>query len=80
MKGINFTSLDEVIECYGRENLVAIDNIKQIILYTANRCQPKYVCENETKPGKITAWFLKGETNYVYKKWLANRPAQGAPN
>lgn len=74
MKSINFKSLDEVIECYGRDNIIAIDCLKQIIFYTAHGCQPKFVCENETKPGKIAAWFVKNETNFVYKKWLANKP------
>lgn len=74
MNRIEFRSLDEVIDCYGRENLVAIDCIKQIIFYTAHGCQPKFVCENENKQGKISAWFLKNETSYVYKKWLENRP------
>lgn len=72
MKSIDFKSLDEAIDCYGRENLVAIDCIKQIIFYTRHGCQPKFVWEKETKPGQITAWFLKNETNYVYKKWMAN--------
>lgn len=70
MKMIQFNTLDEAIECYGRENLVPIDNIKQIIAYTSHGCQPKFVFENELKPGKITAWFLKSESAYVYKKWL----------
>lgn len=74
MKQINFSSLDEVIECYGRENIVAIDNIKQIIFYTQHGCQPKFVFENETKPGRISAWFLKNETGFIYKRWLENRP------
>lgn len=74
MKNMTFTSLDEVIACYGRENVVAIDCIKQIIFYTAHGCQPKFVCEHETKPGKISAWFLKAETNWVYKQWLDNKP------
>ena len=74
MTNINFKSLDEVIECYGRENIVAIDNLKQIILYTSHGCQPKFVFENETKPGKITCWFLKSETHFIYKKWLENKP------
>lgn len=74
MKSINFKSLDEVIECYGRENIIAIDCIKQILFYAAHGCQPKFVYENETKPGKIAAWFLKSETNFVYKKWLTNKP------
>lgn len=74
MKIINFKSLDEVIDCYGRENLVAIDNLKQIIFYTKNGCQPKFVRENETKNGKISCWFLKSETSYVYKLWQDSRP------
>lgn len=74
MKNIRFNSLDEAIECYGRENLIAIDNIKQIIFYTSHGCQPKFVFENELKPGKISAWFLKNETNYIYKKWLETAP------
>ena len=72
MKNIKFDSLDEAIECYGRSNLVAIDNIKQIIFYTSHGCQPRFVYENEVKPGKISAWFLKDETNYIYKKWMNN--------
>ena len=74
MKTINFTTLDEVFECYGRENLIAIDCIKQIIFYVTHGCQPKFVYEHENKKGMISAWFLKNETNWVYKKWLDNKP------
>lgn len=74
MRTINFENLEEAIECYGRENLIPIDNLKQVIFYTSHGCQPKFVFENELKPGKITAWFLKGETAYVYKKWCENAP------
>lgn len=73
MKTINFTTLDEVFDCYGRENLVAIDNIHQIIFYTRHGCQPKFVFENEVKQGRLTGWFLKSETNYVYNKWKASQ-------
>ena len=71
---INFDSLEQVFECYGRENLIAIDNLQQIIFYTRNGCQPKFVYEHELKPGKITCWFLKNETNYVHMKWVENKP------
>lgn len=74
MKIIKFDTLDDLIKCYGRENLIAIDNIKQIIFYTKHGCQPEFVCENEIKPGKISAWFLKNETNYVYRRWMTNYP------
>ena len=75
MKIINFKSLDEAIECYGRENLIAIDCIKQIIFYIKHGCQPRFVWENEGKPRRITAWFLKDITYYVYRKWMNNRPS-----
>lgn len=74
MKVIQFESLDEAIECYGRENLIAIDCIKQILFYTSHGCQPKFVWEKEGSPGKLTCWYLKNETSFVYKKWLANKP------
>lgn len=70
MKNIKFESLEECIECYGRGNLVAIDTLSQIIFYTKNGCQPRFVFENESKPGRLTCWFLKDETNFIYKKWL----------
>lgn len=69
MNMIQFDTLDDAIECYGRENLIAIDCIQQIIFYTSHGCQPKFIFENQVKPGKLSAWFLKSETNYVYKKW-----------
>lgn len=69
MKNMSFKTLEECIECYGRENLIAIDNLSQIIFYTKNGCQPRFIYENETKQGKITCWFLKNETLYVYKLW-----------
>lgn len=72
MKATPFSSLEEAITCYGRENLIAIDNIKQMIFYTSHGCQPRFIYENEMKPGKITAWFLKNETNFVYQKWMHN--------
>lgn len=74
MKNINFETLEEAIDCYGRENLIPIDNIKQQIFYAKNGCQPKFIWEKEGTDGRITCWFLKNETNYVYKKWLNNRP------
>lgn len=74
MKNIRFNSLNEAIECYGRENLIPIDCIKQIIFYTQHGCQPKFIFEHETKPGKISAWFLKNETNFVYQKWKDSKP------
>ena len=70
MKNFTFNTLDECIECYGRENLIAIDNLRQIIFYTANGVQPEFVSENELKKGKISCWFHKGKTAIVYHRWM----------
>lgn len=69
-----FSTLEEVFEYYGRGNLVAVGNIKQIIHYTTNGCQPEFVYENQVENGKITAWFSKEKTKEVYKTWMNNRP------
>lgn len=71
---INFNSLEEAVECYGRENLIPIENIKQTLFYVKHGCQPKFIYEHEHKPGKVTFWFMKSETTYVYKKWCDSDP------
>jgi len=73
MRQLCFNTLEECFECYGRENLIPIMNLEQAIFYTANGCQPKYVCESEVKLGKVTFWFHKEETNFVYRRWLKNK-------
>ena len=80
MKLIQFSSLEEAIDCYGRENLVAIDSLKQAIFYVVHGCQPKFVWEKEGSPGKIAFWFLKSESNFIYKKWMENRPTAAQDN
>jgi hypothetical protein len=74
MKSIQFTTLEEVFDCYGRENLIPIDNLSQIIEYTKHGCQPKFIYESEVKPGKLTGWFLRSESAFVYKKWMESHP------
>lgn len=73
---LKFKTLEEAKDCYGEDNLVPIDLIKQIIFYTQRGIQPVYICESERddRKGKLVAWFLNSETQWVYKKWLENRP------
>ena len=71
---IDFESLDDAINCYGREYLIPIDNLKQAIFYVKHGCQPRFVWEKENSPGRITFWFLKNETSYIYQKWLTTTP------
>ena len=66
----------DVMDCYGEENLVPIDLIKQIIFYTSRGVQPVFTCksEKEDKKGRLVCWFLKSETRWVYKNCKENRP------
>ena len=65
MKTMSFTTLEECIECYGRENLVAIDNLKQVIFFCTHGCQPKFVFENEEKVQFNKAIFNLSEEDKV---------------
>lgn len=74
MNKIVFKTLEEAFDCYGRENLVPINLIKQQIFYARHGCQPKFIWCKEDEPTKLTCWYLKSETTYVYKKWQENKP------
>lgn len=65
---INFSSLEEAIDCYGRENLVPITKISQVIDFVKEGCQPRFIWEKEGSVGIVTYWYLKSEFLYVRKK------------
>lgn len=70
-----FTSFEEVHECYGKENLVPITNLQQIIFYvTAFGLQPKWVDESERNKGHIVCYYDKRESNIAFRKWMENKP------
>ena len=75
---IKLETLQDALECYGKENLVPIDLLKQIIFYTSKGVQPVFTCESEKeeRKGQLVCWFLKSETQWVYKKWKENRPTE----
>lgn len=74
LNNIIFNTLEEAFEHYGRENLIPIDFIKQQLFYAKNGCQPEFIWEKETDPGRLTCWYLKSKTSGVYKAWMDNRP------
>lgn len=76
MFNIQFESLDEAFDCYGKDNLIPISNLQQMIFYAKHGCQPKFIFENELKPGRITCWYFKNESEFVYNKWLKEHPKQ----
>lgn len=70
-----FESIDDVYECYGRENIIPITNIAQIIFYTARyKLQPKWIDESSENKGKIVCYFHKGETHKAFIEWTKNKP------
>ena len=75
---IKLETLQDAFDCYGKENLVPIDLLKQIIFYTSKGIQPVFTCESEKeeRKGQLVCWFLKSETQWVYKKWKENRPTE----
>lgn len=73
---LKLETLQDVFKCYGKDNLICLDLLKQIIFYTSKGVQPVFVCESEkdTRKGQLVCWFLKSETQWVYQKWKENRP------
>lgn len=73
-----FSSLKEVAECYGMENLVPVTNLQQILFYVRRfGLQPKWIDESTENKGHIVCYYLKQETCLAYKKWKDNRPQSG---
>lgn len=62
-------SLEEKINEYGKENLIPISFIKQILFYAKCGCQPVFIWEKENQKGRIICWYLKQDTIYAKKKW-----------
>lgn len=73
---LKLETLQDVFDCYGKDNLICLDLLKQIIFYTKLGIQPVFTCESEkeSRKGQLVCWFLKSETQWVYQKWKENRP------
>ena len=69
---IKFKTFQDVEEVYGKENLVKIVNLKQILFYCKNGLQPVFI--DEGYQGKLVAWFHKPSTSMVWKYWKDNNP------
>ena len=71
-ENIKFKTFQDVEEVYGKENLVKIVNLKQILFYCKNGLQPVFI--DEGHQGKLVAWFHKPSTSMVWKYWKDNDP------
>lgn len=72
MNIIKFKAFTDVEEVYGRENLIKLVNLKQILFYCKNGLQPVFI--DEGYQGKLVAWFHKPSTSMLWKYWLENSP------
>lgn len=73
---LKLKTLQDAYDCYGKENLIPIGKLKQAMFYITKGVQPvfTYPSEMEGKEDRATFWFLKSETQWVFKKWQENRP------
>ena len=76
ISNLKLKTTQDLFTCYGKDNLICLDLLKQIIFYTSKGVQPLFVCESEkeSRKGQIVCWFLKSETQWVYQKWRENKP------
>lgn len=76
MKQYEFKSLEDLFECYDREDLIAIDTLKQAMFYVMQGVQPEFVWQKEDEPNRMTFWFLKKKTQYVFKEWQKTKKTE----
>jgi len=69
---IKFKTFDDVEKVYGKENLIKLCNLKQILFYSKMNVQPKWIAEGYK--GKLIGYYFKPETEMAWKYWKENKP------
>lgn len=70
MKKQVFDSLDEVYEAFGKDGVIPITFMPQIIFYLSNyNIQPVWTTPSETNKGQVAFYFIKAETKKPYEAW-----------
>ena len=64
---IKFKTFDDVIKVYGKDNIVTLVNIKQIVQYAKMECQPVFI--DEGYDGKLVAYYYRPETKMAWEYW-----------
>lgn len=54
---------------YGKDSLVCIARIDQIIFYTRHGLQPELTLPSDKEEGHIVCWFHKNKTKLIYQRW-----------
>lgn len=64
-------TLTDVIKVYGKENIVKLVNLKQIVAYAKMKCQPVWIDEGYN--GKLVAYYFVPETKMAWEYWKNNK-------
>lgn len=71
IKKLPFDSLDEVYEAFGKDGVIAITKMAQIIFYISRYAiQPVWICPSDTNVGKMAYYFIKPQTKKPYEEWM----------
>lgn len=62
----------ELKNTYGKENIISLVNIQQILTYADFGVQPKMIFRSEFD-NKIVAYYLQEDTTEVWKMWRNNK-------
>jgi len=60
-------TLEETENTYGKNNLIKLCNLKQIVRYAVMKCQPVWI--DEGYDGKLIAYYYKPETKAAWNAW-----------
>ena len=66
---IKFKNLEEAETVYGKDSLVGISKIDQIIFYTKHGLQPELILPSDKVNGHVVCWFHKNKTKLIYQIW-----------
>jgi len=70
---MNFKTPNDVIEYYGKSNIISLVNLRQILTYATWGVQPVFIYESEFDR-KLVAYYLQSDTDEVWVRWRNTKP------
>lgn len=70
---MKFKTPNEVINYYGKENIISLVNIQQILTYADWGVQPELIYRSEFDK-KLVAYYIQSNTDEAWKRWRQNKP------
>jgi hypothetical protein len=67
-----FKTPNEVMEHYGRNNIISLVNLQQILTYADWGVQPIFIYRSEFDK-KLVAYYIQSDTDEVWMRWRNNR-------